>query len=342
MRRRHRRFPPAWLTARRAGWTLLIVGLLSAGGTGGWVLRGRLTEPDLRVEASVIDRPIVVAEAPNDPGETPNVLGLTESDARQVFVNLGISGDDLQVEQVPAAGQAGIVVGQQPEPGAVLDGTATLLVSVAATVPEVVGLPEAEVRDTLASLGARVTVERVFHDTEAEGTVLAVEPAVGQPLVDTATLQVVGAPSSVFLAELDPVESGCGTVEEATINVSAVGPSLECQPYGDEPRTAEYLLNRRVAYFEATAGIDDRTAAPSPSIVRVVVDGAVAAEERIEFGATTPLRVPAAGGLRLRIEVAPADPTDECCPDRPDVILGDARLVGGPDAIDALIAESNG
>jgi hypothetical protein len=337
-----RRFPPRWLTARRAGWALLVVGLLGAGITGGWVLRGWLAEPEVRVEAPVIDRPVVVAEAADGAGGTPNVLGLAESDARQVFANLGIGGDDLVVEEVPAAGQAGLVVGQQPEPGAELAGSATLLVSVAATVPEVVGLQEAEARDTLAALGARVVVERVYRDTAAEGTVVAVAPAAGEPLVDAATLQVAGAPSSVFLADLEPVESGCGTVDSATVNASDVGPSLDCQAGSDQPTVAEYLLNRRVTFFEATVGIDDRTSAPAAAVVRVLVDGAVAAEQRIEFGAATPLRVPVSGGLRLRIEVVFADPTGECCPDRPDVILGDARLVGGPDAIDALIAESSG
>lgn len=337
-----RRFPPAWLTARRAGWALLVAGLLGAGCTGGWVLRGWLAEPALRVETPVIDRPIVVADAPDVEEGAPNVLGLSESDARQVFANLGIGGDDLGVEQVPAAGQAGLVVGQRPEPGAELDGSATLLVSVAATVPEVVGAQEADARAWLAGLGARVVVERVFHDTAAEGTVLAVEPAAGQPLVDTATLQIAGAPSSVFLAELEPVESACGTVDEAAVNGSPVGPSLQCQPYADEPTAAEYVLNRRVSYLEASVGIDDRTSAPTAALVRVLVDGAPVFEERIEFGAATPLRIAVTGALRLRIEVGPADPSGECCPERPDVIVGDARLVGGPDAIEALIAESNG
>ncbi len=318
----------------------MAVGLLGVGGSAGWVLRGWLAAPEFRVDAPVVDRPIVVADAPDVAEGAPNVLGLPETDARQAFGNLGVSGASVRVEQRPAAGQAGLVVGQQPEPGSELDGTATLYVSVAAVVPEVVGLTEEEARGSLADLGARVVAERVYHDSEAEGTVLAVEPAAGEPLVDAATLQVVGAPSSVFLAELEPVESGCGTVDTATVDAVALGPSLECQSGSDEPTVAEYVLNRQASYLEATVGIDDRTTAPSAVAVRVFVDGAPAFDQRVEFGTATPLRVPVVGALRLRIEVAPAEVSYECCADSSSAILGDARMVGGPDAIDALIAES--
>jgi hypothetical protein len=73
--RSHRRLRPLWLTARRAGWALLVVGLLGAGVTGGWALRGWLAEPEMRVEAPVIDRPVVLAEAPDVADGAPNVLG---------------------------------------------------------------------------------------------------------------------------------------------------------------------------------------------------------------------------------------------------------------------------
>jgi hypothetical protein len=153
-------------------------------------------------------------------------------------------------------------------------------------------------------------------------------------------LRVVGAPSSVFLSALDPVEGGCSEVDSAAIGGSSVGNSLTCSPSRDTPVIAEYVLNKRVAFLQLTAGVDDRSQSPSPILVRVLVDGRVAAERKVPFGQAAALKVPVNGALRLRIEVTAPDLPAECCPTSPTAILGDARLVGAADAIDALVQES--
>ncbi len=336
-RRRRRRPFAVFAKLRGRGVPLVLAGTLLTGAVGGWFLNEWLRPAG--GDVVLVNRPVVEEAAAAAAGTMPNLAGLTEAQARQALFSVGVKGEILAVVSRPAAGQSGIVIEQRPAPGEKTGNSVTVVLSAPAVVPKVVGLDGSKARDQFAALGAGVIVAREYRDGASEGTVLAVSPAEGSPLTDRVTLTLASAPSSVFLSKLRAADSDCSSGSETT-NAKDYPNSIVCTTYATAtatPRVVEYVANKKLSSLEFAFGQSDRSPTGQVATVRVFADDRALPAQQVAFGEAKPLKFDIRGVLRVRIEVTVSGPKTDAV----RVVLGDARFVGSPDAIDALADSSN-
>lgn len=320
---------------KRIALVLAVLALMAWAGVLGWYLHEWSGRGDLTVE---VDRPVQIysPEAVTE-GSVPNVVGLTEDEAMRVLSDAGIAIGTVRAGVVPDVGPPGLVVRQVPPSGvAVGKRDVSLAISGPALMPDLEGETEADAKETLSSLGARVSVVDEYQAGAAEGSVIATEPGAGETIVDKAVLHVAEPLSSVYLTQLSPLEANCRTAEEATLAGEQQTEAIICLPEpGAKPRSIIYQLGGEAESFRAEVGLDDASNAEVPVELRVVVDGDVALHQRLEFGEREAIEVPVLGKFQLRLEataigVAPPGAT----PVR--ATFGEPRLVGSRSAIDQL------
>jgi len=206
----------------------------SDGIAAGFVIR---TEPAAGEQVEVRSLVTIVVSGGPNLFPVPNVLGLTEEQARAAIEEQGfevgeVTGrEDQDVEE-------GLVLDQDPAPGAeAAAGTAVDLVlsagPFALTVPPVEGLSETDAVRLLEEAGFEVEVEHEFSDEIEEGLATRTDPGAGQ-LVDRENPTVVlfisdgpepfSLPSFIGLsgdeAEALAAQIGLGIVFEDPIDVS--------------------------------------------------------------------------------------------------------------------------
>lgn len=303
----------------------------------GWWLHDRNPGRPLAVD---VNRPVtVINESGRAAGTVPNVLGLDLDTARQVMIDAGIDPAKVTRRATPYAGAQGVIVDQQPSPGAPRPRAVVLGTSTPAKMPAVVGRQVGVARRTLADLGARVIVRSRYAPGKAEGLVLGSRPRMGALLPDDATLTVAEAPSSVFLDQLEAITDECEAQEKLTIGGRDVQHAISCAPTKGYSETMEYVLNKRVGRFEATIGLGDRGGDTAPVTFRVTVDRVTVFTRTLSFGESARVSLPIEGALRVRLATSLAskrDPQDEVA-----AVWGDARFEGGKPAVDALTKESS-
>lgn len=171
---------------------LLTIGVGVAGAAIGWWVRDARgdSQASLRVEA-VVDRPVSVVSPSDTPlGRMPAVLGLPLDQARRVLFDSGIPADAINVAQQPSALEQGLVLLQDPPASSALSGSVSLVVSVEAAVPNLVGLSADDAQALLEDLGAKPTIQLRFDPNSAPGTVLASTPSTGEILERSIVLEV--------------------------------------------------------------------------------------------------------------------------------------------------------
>ena len=127
----------------------------------------------------------------------PSVTHAAQATAEKRLAEKGFT---VQVEAVPADDNIGLVISQDPEAGTRLDEGSEVVLQVATnrTVPEVVGKSEDEARAILQEAGAEHVEVKSEPSTEPEGTVIAVNPAVGEAFVSRNNVTLtVAAPFTV-------------------------------------------------------------------------------------------------------------------------------------------------
>ena len=141
----------------------------------------------------------------------PGTVGESQANAEAMLSDKGF---EVNVQAEPADDAIGKVLSQDPEAGTRLpEGSeVTIVVATNRTIPEVVGLSEAEARAKLAEAGAERIETKVVSSSEAEGTVLEVSPGAGEPFVSRSivTLTVAGpyiVPDVVGKKEGDAVDA---------------------------------------------------------------------------------------------------------------------------------------
>lgn len=326
-----------WVGRHRRGIGVLVVVAAAFGGgfTLGWTLR----DGDGAVSEQVlvnVDRPVVaVGGAAVAADAAPNVLGLALDDARQALIDAGVDPTEIDTSEVPTAGRAGVVVVQDPPPGIPVADGVVLGMSVAATVPDVAGGSVDDARDRFDQLGAVVRVVRRYDPSAAEGTVLGVSPPTGERLPTSVELTVASAPSSVFITDLDDIEGSCSSTS-GSVNGTGFDTGLECGPRDDFAQ-ATWLLDRRISRFETTVGIEDASDSGSTVEWAVLGDDRVLAAGTAGYGQAEPIALDVTGVLRFTVRYRLAELPDGVS--RPDLVFANPLLIGGPDDIDALLAE---
>lgn len=319
--RRRSRWP--WFVA--AGLLLIAAGAFAGGAVVGWRVHDRA------VAAGEQPTPVVVTVTaePAGPSEVamPDVRGLSEQTARQVIADAGVPASAIKVSTRQWAGDEGLVVEQTPVFGTENPTAVDLVLSERAVVPEAVGRPADDVADQVSQLGAQVTLSEVHKAGATPGTVLAVEPAAGEPLPGVIALTVAGAPSSVFLSAVEPLEGRC-SAGEVRLNGPTYTNGMTCSVRD----TGEFvwLLSRGVDSVKGAVGIPDTEDPAMSAKVEVIVDGKTVVTGAAAYGqAPVALDLNTAGALRLVVRVTNTSATAS------SAVLGfaDVQLVGEPGAI---------
>jgi hypothetical protein len=329
----------AWLRAHRRGIgaILVTIGLLVVGMTGGWWAKGRWGEK-AEPPPIVVDRPVVEPRPAASASGMPNIIGLPSDRAQQVLFDAGISVDRIRRTAVAAAGPEGLVVTQDPKPGADVDGRVTVGLSTAATMPDLVGRSVEDAQRALERLGADVAITARYDPNVDEDVVSASAPAAGEALTVNVELTVGAAPSGAFLAELESVDGGCDIDDEASIDTKSLPSSIVCSA-DTEPRTVRFVLGRRVDRLDATLGQDNRNDLGYDVRFVIRADGRVLFDQVIGRAKAVPVELPLSGVLDLELEATLIAAEDDCCPNV-DAVFGSARLVGSKENIDQLLADT--
>jgi hypothetical protein len=309
--------------------------LLAWAGAMGWYLHEWTGRGNVEVS---VDRPVqVYAPEVVSSGTVPNVVGLTEEEARRVLSDAGVALGSVQTHVVPDVGPPGLIVSQTPPSGVeVAHRSVTLEVSGPAVMPDLEGKSEAEAKEALSAFGARVSVVTEYEPGAAEGSVVSTEPAAGETIVDKATLRVAEPLSSVFLTEIEPLQASCRTGEEAVIAGQAQTEAIICLPEpGANPRSVVYQLGGGIETFRANLGLDDAGNAEAQVEFHVLVDGNQVFSHRLSFGESLPVEVPLLGSYQLELEAVAVGPAE---PGGPEVraAFGEPQLVGSRSAVDAI------
>jgi PASTA domain/NPCBM/NEW2 domain len=301
----------------------------------GWFLHEWIGNDEVVVS---VDRPVqVYAPETVKAGSIPNVIGLTEDDARRVFSDAGVDLSQVSVHRLPYVGPEDLVVSQEPPSGnAVGDRRMVLDISEPASMPDLTGSSESEARTALSELGARIGTVDEYQPGAAEGEVLSTEPAGGEVITDKATLHLAAPLSGVFLTELEPVSANCRTGEGGLVAGEAASEAIVCEPEaGANPRSVTYALGGQVESLEAELGLDDEGNADLPVEFRVFADGVQVLSRRLEFGERLPVEVPLLGKYQLRLESSAAGVAPPgSLPIR--AAFAEPRLTGSRAAIDEL------
>jgi beta-lactam-binding protein with PASTA domain len=174
--------------------TEVIIGIgLTLGQTTATVEQGPPTivlgqDPDAR---SVV--PLGTAVALEVRAGVPNVLGLTEADARTTLQAAGVQLAGESTQEVP--GPVGIVLSQTPAPGTAVTATTavSLVLSIAprVDVPLVVGESVADAKSALDALGLALEVTANEESDSPEGSILSQTPPQGTRVDRGTTVGVV-------------------------------------------------------------------------------------------------------------------------------------------------------
>jgi len=317
-----------WLIRLRRPAIALGLLLLGAGST------YLLVPPTIVADQAVQVKPADLIESVEREAQPmPSVLGLNRDVAQTVLTDAGLAGANVAFVDSPAAGPVGMVISQKPAAGTASVDQIELTVSVPAPTPDVLGRPMQDVRSQLEQLGAVVEIVPQFTPSVPKNQVVDVNPKPGE-IMPTVVSLVVGDPGDALtLASVNEVDrDDCGTVDSATVNANSIGKSVECKP-GSSASYVEYSLSRQSAAMEATVGTDDRGGS-GPAHVVVLGDGRELAVADVWLGQSVPIRADLNGVVRLRIEATTTDSKQA-----PTVVLGDARLLGLREGLDAIAAQ---
>jgi hypothetical protein len=261
----------------------------------------------------------------------PSLLGLNRDVAQTVLADAGLDGVKLSFTEQSAAGPVGLVLGQKPSPGTGDVKEIQLAVSTPAPMPDVKGKSVVDARKALEQLGAVVEVDRRLDPAVPNGQVLDSTPAPGDVMPAVVQLAVSDPGDALTLATVRSVDDDyCSDVNAGElVNGKTVGQSVQCTP-GRNPAFVEYAVSRNAAALEAIVGTNDR-GGTAGATVTVFGDGRPLATVNVGLGHSEPIRVDLRDVLRLRIETTTGD-ADHA----PDVVLGDARLLGLKEGLDAI------
>lgn len=129
--------------------------------------------------------------------EVPDLLGLLESEAKELLEELGLNysvrsyEESLDYEEGYIIGQ-NYEVGDEVEPNTAIKVTiSTGLTEVFVVVPDVVGESEDSAQSTLNGLGLKMVSETAYSDEFAQGTIISTTPQSGEEVAEESSVVVV-------------------------------------------------------------------------------------------------------------------------------------------------------
>lgn len=164
------------------------------------------------------------------PVEIPEMKGVSVAQAKDALDELGLEVKILEQDSNEFA--PGTVMGQAPVAGEIVNKGDTVVLTVAkaatsATVPNVVGLSEADAIAQMKAAGLSVGDPILESSDSAEGTVLAQEPAAGTLVPGSTqvilTIAVSGGPSTVPNLTCYSVNNAANILSEAGLQMTVAG-----------------------------------------------------------------------------------------------------------------------
>jgi len=151
----------------------------------------------------------------------PSLVGESQGNAENSLAEKGFV---VRVEAQPADDAIGKVLSQSPEAGQrVPEGTeVTIVIATNRTMPDVVGLSEADARAVLQEAGAELVETQSRPSSEPEGTVLETSLAAGQPFVSRQSITLVVAGPFIVPDVIDDTEEGA----KASIQAAGLTPEI--------------------------------------------------------------------------------------------------------------------
>ncbi len=300
-----------------AGATTLALALMAAGAALGQVLLPRQVVVQQVVEQAVVEHAAV---------SMPNVLGLTEVDARAAVSDSGHH-QAITVTERPAAGDPGTTIEQNPLPGVTLtdETPVELVVSSVVATPDLTGTDQRTAQSAIEALGGAAQFEPVVDADAPLGSVLASVPKAGDPMPQVVRLQIATGGSSRPLTDVRPLATDrCSRQSDLLVNGKAVAVGVRCTPFEGRDAQQTFALSRKVAHLRFTLGMDDRVRDPGARArVTVVADDQVVLTKEVVFGASSEHSLPVKDALRVQVVVTSLTPDAD-----PAVVLGDPALIG--------------
>lgn len=312
---------------------LTVCGLVGIGFVAGWEANIRFGPQAERTEPQIVEVPALQEQADL---LMPDVRGLSLAEAKQVMADLQLDPAGIKLTEQEWAGEPGVVIAQDPVVGEKSKPVVHLTVARSAVVGNYVGLPQEEVVEALHALGSDAVIKFAFDLTQRSGTVLAVEPAPGEPLPPLVEVTVAQAGSSAALHTLQTAEvtgsrSDCRK-SEVTIEGRGYPDALRCSTAREgEPTSTVWLVGKHGSVLSAGVGLADTGKADSTARVQVLADGKEVAALDVSYGKLAPVSVDISGVLRLEIVTSSATGAD--------VYLTDAIVKGTDSDIDQLVTE---
>jgi beta-lactam-binding protein with PASTA domain/predicted Ser/Thr protein kinase len=203
---------------------------------------GDVIRQDPEAGATAEEGDTVTIFVSSGPGEVsvPNLLSLTEDQAEDALDEVGL--ELGKVRRVSSESAEGTVIEQNPESGELVNegDSVNIVVStgvVTATVPDVVGLPEADAVAAIEGEGLTADVVTEPSDEADEGIVIAQDPGAGTELEEGSAVQILVSEGPEFEMPVvqgdDADEAEAFLEDELGLDVSQEGSPEPCpQPPG--------------------------------------------------------------------------------------------------------------
>lgn len=235
----------------------------------------------------------------------PDVVGLTVNEAMEALVDSGIPPSIVIEVETEWIDEPGRVVTQRPVQGQLDPGGVFLGVSVAATVPEVIGLPVEQALPRLQSIGIVPVTERRYEPGVDAGTVLETRPAAGATATGNLTVISAAAPSAVFATSVSASERDCSIRSDLDIAGADQETGLRCRMRtgADDPTRQTYQVESLADAFTAVAGLPGSAAEGTVVGLTVVVDGVERESVLLVPRAQAELEIDLVGATELVLEL---------------------------------------
>lgn len=267
----------------------------------------------------------------SDSAQMPDVRGLAENDAKQALVDAGVPVSIVSVEQRPAAGEPGRVIQQTPVFGVINPSNVTIVVSIGAFVPELLGTSAEEAISELRGLGARVQQVKAYVPGANIGTVTEVQPAAGDALTEIVTVVIADNPSSKPLQEFPRLQGSASSSEDVMHLGKRYATMLSFSASNNRASDYSWTLGARAVRVTGQLALAEDVAAGSSASLVVIGDGNELARLSLSSTSPVPLDINVVGVDALTFRFVGATSTYYSV----ESLLLDSKVLGSFDAMNA-------
>jgi hypothetical protein len=262
----------------------------------------------------------------------PDVRGLDLDTAMQVLADAGVPEQIISTTERPAAGDPGVVVQQTPVFGASNPAGVLLVVSIEATVPDVVGQTAGNGVDALQGMGVRVIQQKVYVPGAKPGTITSTEPQAGAHLPETIIFKIADTPVERNLSELTVSGS---SISKAT-DVVVGGVTYKTAFYlsaAKDPRETSWNLGGGAVELTGKLALRNAPEAGDAARVEILADGKVLGTYNVTSLDTTDIALNVSDVTSLVIRV-----TDTSTPNAYGIGIAfyDFKVLGSYDQMGAV------